>query len=98
MKIASNLFENGYKVQSYDPEAMHNAKIENSNLIYFNSAYDACEGASAIIIGTEWNEFRALDFKKISKLLKEKIIFDLRNIYIPEDLKEMGFEYYGTGR
>ena len=98
MKIASNLFEKGYKVQSYDPEAMHNAKIENSNLIYFNSAYDACEGASAIIIGTEWNEFRALNFKKISKLLKEKIIFDLRNIYIPEDLKELGFKYYGTGK
>ena len=98
MKIATNLFEKGYKVQSYDPEAMHNAKIENSNLIYFNSAYDACEGASAIIIGTEWNEFRALNFKKISKLLKEKIIFDLRNIYIPEDLKELGFKYYGTGK
>ena len=98
MKIASNLFEKGYKVQCYDPEAMNNAKKENSNLIFFNSAYDACEGASAIIIGTEWNEFRALNFKKISKILKEKIIFDLRNIYIPEDLKELGFKYYGTGK
>ena len=98
MKIASNLFEKGYNVQCYDPEAMNNAKKENSNLIYFNSAYEACEGASAIIIGTEWNEFRALNFKKISKILKEKIIFDLRNIYIPEDLKELGFKYYGTGK
>ena len=74
------------------------AKKENSNLIYFNSAYEACEGASAIIIGTEWNEFRALNFKKISKILKEKIIFELRNIYIPEDLKDLGFNYYGTGK
>ncbi len=98
MKIASKLFENGYNVQCYDPEAMNNAKKENSNLIYFNSAYEACEGASAIIIGTEWNEFRALNFKKISKILKEKIIFDLRNIYIPDDLKELGFKYYGTGK
>ena len=98
MKIASNLFEKGYKVQSYDPEAMHNAKIENSNLIYFNSAYDACEGASAIIIGTEWNEFRALNFNKISKILKEKIIFDLRNIYNSEELEKIGYEYYGTGK
>ena len=98
MKIASNLFEKGYNVQCYDPEAMNNAKKENSNLIYFNSAYEACEGASAIIIGTEWNEFRALNFNKISKILKEKIIFDLRNIYIPEDLKELGFKYYGTGK
>ena len=98
MKIASNLFENGYKVQSYDPEAMHNAKKENSKLVLFNSAYEACEGSSAIIIGTEWNEFRALNFEKISKLLKDKIIFDLRNIYIPKDLKQMGYEYFGTGK
>ena len=98
IKIASNLFEKGYKVQCYDPEAMNNAKKENSNLIFFNSAYDACEGASAIVIGTEWNEFRALNFKKISKILKEKIIFDLRNIYIPEDLNDLGFKYYGTGK
>ena len=98
MKIASNLFEKGYKVQCYDPEAMNNAKKENSNLIFFNSAYDACEGASAIVIGTEWNEFRALNFKKISKILKEKIIFDLRNIYIQEDLNDLGFKYYGTGK
>ena len=98
MKIASNLFEKGHKVQCYDPEAMNNAKKENSNLIFFNSAYDACEGASAIVIGTEWNEFRALNFKKISKILKEKIIFDLRNIYIQEDLNDLGFKYYGTGK
>ena len=98
MKIASNLFDQGFKVQCYDPEAMDSAKRENTNLIFFNSAYEACEGSSAIIIGTEWNEFRALNFKKISNLLQEKIIFDLRNIYIPEDLKEMGFEYFGTGK
>ena len=98
MKIASTIFEKGIKVQCYDPEAMDNAKKENSNLILFNSAYEACEGSSAIIIGTEWNEFRALNFEKISKLLNEKIIFDLRNIYIPKDLKEMGYEYYGTGK
>tara|TARA_B100000963_G_scaffold42593_1_gene31699 strand:+ start:194 stop:1489 length:1296 start_codon:yes stop_codon:yes gene_type:complete len=98
MKIASNLFDKGYEVQCYDPEAMNNAKKENSNLIFFNSAYDACAGASAIIIGTEWNEFRALNFKKISKILKEKIVFDLRNIYIPEDLNDLGFKYYGTGK
>ena len=98
MKIASSLFEQGFKIQCYDPEAMVNVKKENSNFVLFNSAYEACEGSSAIIIGTEWNEFRALNFEKISKLLKEKIIFDLRNIYIPKDLKDMGYEYYGTGK
>ena len=98
MKIISKLIEQGYKIQCYDPEAMSSAKKENYNLIFFNSAYETCQGASAIIIGTEWNEFRALNFEKISKLLKEKIIFDLRNIYIPEDLKEIGYEYFGTGK
>ena len=98
MKIVLNLSEKGYKIQCYDPEAMENAKKENTNLVCFSSAYEACEGASVIIIGTEWNEFRALNFNKISKILKEKIIFDLRNIYIPEDLKKLGFEYYGTGK
>ncbi len=98
MKIVSSLLEQGFKIQCYDPEAMGNAKKENTNLVLFNSAYEACEGSSAIIIGTEWNEFRALNFKKISKLLKDKIIFDLRNIYIPKDLREMGYEYYGTGK
>ena len=98
MKIVLNLSEKGYKIQCYDPEAMENAKKENTNLVCFSSAYEACEGASVIIIGTEWNEFRALNFNKISKILKERIIFDLRNIYIPEDLKKLGFEYYGTGK
>ncbi len=98
MKIISKLIEQGYKIQCYDPEAMSSAKKENYNLIFFNSAYETCQGASAIIIGTEWNEFRALNFEKISKILKEKIIFDLRNIYNPEDLKEIGFEYYGIGK
>ena len=98
MKIASKLFETGHKVQCYDPQAMNNAKKENSNLDYYNSAYEACAGVSAIIIGTEWNEFRALDFKKILKLVNDNIIFDLRNIYNPEELKELGFDYYGIGK
>ena len=98
MKIASKLFETGHKVQCYDPQAMNNAKKENPNLDYYNSAYEACAGVSAIIIGTEWNEFRALDFKKILKLVNDNIIFDLRNIYNPEELKELGFDYYGIGK
>ena len=74
MKIASLLFEQGFKIQCYDPEAMSNAKKENTNLVLFNSAYEACEGSSAIIIVTEWNDFRALNFEKISKLLNMHLI------------------------
>ena len=97
MKIATLLQEKNIQIKCYDPSAMDNAKLKNNKLLFFKSAYEACDDVNAIIIGTEWNEFRALNFNKISKILKEKIIFDLRNIYIPEDLKELGFKYYGTG-
>ena len=77
---------------------MNNAKKEFPHYNYFNSAYDACKNSDVIIIGTEWNEFRALNFLEISKLVKRKKIFDLRNIYDGEELKKIGYEYYGTGK
>ena len=77
---------------------MANAKLNNKTLNFYDSVYDACEGVNAIIIGTEWNEFRALDFTKIKEKIKDAIIFDLRNIYRPAELKELGFLYYGIGK
>ena len=62
-----------------------------------DDAYIACEESKAIIIGTEWNEFRALDLKKIINKKNNLCIFDLRNIYNPKELKELGFDYFGTG-
>ena len=70
----------------------------HQELILCNSPYEACEKSDAIIIATEWNEFRALDFKKIKETIKGKLIFDLRNIYNSSELKEMGFEHYGIGK
>ena len=98
LKIATILHENKIKVHCYDPEAMKNSKSIYGQFSYFNSVYEACEDVNAIIIGTEWNEFRALNFIKIKNLVKDKIIFDLRNIYKSEELEKLGFKYYGIGK
>ena len=98
LKIAAILQKNNIKINCYDPVAMDNALKHNKTLNFFDSVYDACEGVNAIIIGTEWNEFRALNFTKIKEKIKEAIIFDLRNIYRPVELEELGFSYYGIGK
>ena len=97
IKIAKILNQKGIKVKSYDPEAMSNAKKENPFLVLCDDAYIACEESKVIIIGTEWNEFRALDLKKIINNKNNLCIFDLRNIYNPKELKQLGFDYFGTG-
>ena len=98
LKIAAILQKNNIKINCYDPVAMDNALKHNKTLNFFDSVYDACDGVDAIIIGTEWNEFRALNFTKIKEKIKEAIIFDLRNIYRSAELEELGFLYYGIGK
>ena len=97
LKIAKLLQNQGIKIKSYDPEAMDNAKKENIELMFCSNAYEACKDTKAIIIGTEWNEFRALDFLKIKSTNKNIVIFDLRNIYNAKELRDIGFQYFGTG-
>ena len=98
LKIAKLLIDKGIIIKSYDPEAMENAKLENSELVLCKDAYEACEDTSVIVIGTEWNEFRALNFFKIKNNRESLYIFDLRNIYNPEELKDLGYKYFGTGK
>ena len=98
LKIAKLLQDKDIVVKAYDPEAMDNAKKENSELQLYSSAYEACENTKAVIIGTEWNEFRALDFLKIKGSSKNIVIFDLRNIYKAKEIKDLGFQYFGTGK
>ena len=98
LKIAKLLQSLGIIIKSYDPEAMDNAKKENTKLQLCDNAYQACEGTKAIIIGTEWNEFRALNFQKIKASSKNLVIFDLRNIYNAKEIKDLGFQYFGTGK
>ena len=98
MKIASLLIEKGAKIKSYDPQAMKNAKEILPKIHYCSSFNEACTESDAIIIATEWNEFRALDFNKIKNNIKNPIIFDLRNIYNKNDFEILGLEYHGVGK
>jgi UDPglucose 6-dehydrogenase len=89
----------GATIKSHDPEAMENVKrIFGDKIQYFDSAYDAAENADAIFIATEWPEFRTPDFDKLSSLLKSKVIFDGRNVYELDVMREQGYTYYSIGR
>ncbi len=103
--IIKKLLAAGAKIKAYDPIAMNQAKIEldrelpNSEKIsYSENQYAAAENADALILLTEWKTFRQPDFQQLSKIMKKDIIFDGRNQYDPEEVREYGFEYHGIGR
>jgi UDPglucose 6-dehydrogenase len=89
----------GARVRAFDPEAMAEArKLFGERIHYAKRNYDALDGASALLVLTEWNEFRRPDFGRVKELLKQPIIFDGRNIYDPAELRKLGFDYYSIGR
>ena len=89
----------GAKIKAYDPEAMENVKGQiGDKITYCHDQYEAVEGADALLIATEWPVFRTPDFDRVANLLKEKVIFDGRNLYAPEDMSDLGFAYYSIGR
>ncbi|MBM3300427.1 MAG: UDP-glucose/GDP-mannose dehydrogenase family protein, partial [Deltaproteobacteria bacterium] len=93
------LLEKGARVRAFDPVAMGNAgRILGDSVEYAPSNYECLAEADALIIVTEWNEFRHPDFEKIKQLLKEPVIFDGRNLYTPEKMEQRGFLYYSIGR
>jgi UDPglucose 6-dehydrogenase len=96
--IIIGLLKGGAKVRAYDPVAMIEAAAVLPGLNYADDEYSAATGADALVFVTEWNQFRALDMKRIRDLMKSPKIADLRNIYEPEDMRELGFEYVGIGR
>ena len=97
--VIERLLAAGAQVQAFDPEAMAEArKLFGARIHYAQRNYDALGGASALLILTEWNEFRRPDFQRVKELLKEPVIFDGRNIYDPADLRKLGFDYYSIGR
>ena len=99
--IISLLLEAGASIQAYDPVAMDEAKKifkDEENIDYAKGNYEALRGADALLLITEWNQFRYPDFHEIKRRLKNPVIFDGRNQYDPKDMKELGFTYYGIGR
>ena len=99
LKIINELLNKGSKIIAYDPEATKNVKSKIGDKIdYAENKYDALKDVDALIIATEWPEFLTPDFKKIEGLMKNKLIFDGRNLYNVEDIASLGFEYYSIGR
>lgn len=97
--IINALLERGAKIRAYDPKAFDYAKGLWADKIYYaKNSYDALEGADAMLLLTEWNEFRRPDFDKIKNLLKSPVIFDGRNQYEPKRMLQRGFEYFCVGK
>jgi UDPglucose 6-dehydrogenase len=96
--IIKNLIEDGATVRAYDPVARLEAMKILPDIVYADDEYAAVTGADALVFVTEWNQFRALDMVRIRDLMKSPKVADLRNIYEPEDMREIGFEYVGVGR
>jgi UDPglucose 6-dehydrogenase len=99
LDIISNLLAYGCKIQAYDPEAMSNVKKVFGDRIFFaEGMYEALEGADFLIIATEWTVFRTPNFDNLINKLKDKTIFDGRNIYEKDQMLELGFDYFSIGR
>ncbi|MBO6949497.1 MAG: UDP-glucose/GDP-mannose dehydrogenase family protein [Rhodospirillales bacterium] len=98
LDIVPALQEAGATVRAFDPEGMDEAKKLLNDVVWCDGAYDTMEDADVLVIITEWNEFRALDLKRVKSLMKSPVMVDLRNVYRPEDMLEEGFEYHSIGR
>ena len=98
LEIINEIVARGAKVKAFDPVAMEEARKSLPDIEYSKDEYDAISGADALVLVTEWNQFRALDLEKVKSLLKSPKIADLRNIYEPAAMRERGFEYIGVGR
>jgi UDPglucose 6-dehydrogenase len=99
VRLAETLVSRGARVRAYDPVAIPEAKIRlNGSVKYCESAYAAAEGVDALVVGTGWPEFRALDFDRIKNLLKKPLIVDTKNLLDSVRLRALGFEYVGVGR
>jgi UDPglucose 6-dehydrogenase len=97
--IIENLLKDGATVSAYDPVAVHEAKrILGNSITYAAAPYEATKNADALILITEWSEFRVINFDELEKTMNQKVIFDGRNIYDPEEMRERGYVYYSIGR
>ncbi len=98
LKIISSLQREGAKIRAYDPKAMEVARKIFKKIEYGKDPYDVAKGSDALLIITEWNQFRNLDLKRLQKIMKSPVFLDFRNIYEPAKMREMGFKYFAVGR
>jgi len=98
IELVSGLLEQGAEVRAYDPAAMDSARVVLPEPTYCPDAYEATRGADALVIATEWNEFKLLDLERLRDLLHQPIVFDGRNIYQPDRMATLGFQYVSVGR
>lgn len=98
LNIIKKLLKEGAKIRAYDPVSMKTANSILPDITYCKDPYEAVNGANALVIVTEWNQFRNLELDRLKRLLKEPYFFDLRNIYEPQKLKAKGFKYFSVGR
>ena len=99
LEVIRLLHAAGARIRAYDPVAMGNARpLLPGSVAFSHSAYDAAEGADAVVLLTEWNEFKFLNLERLRRLLRRPLIFDGRNLYEPERMRRLGFEYYSIGR
>ena len=99
LQLIENLIVQGARVRAYDPVAIPDARLRLDGTVHYcDSAYGACEGVDALVVGTGWPEFRALDFAKIRHLVKQPVIVDTKNLLDSARLRSMGFQYVGVGR
>ncbi|HMC48720.1 MAG TPA: UDP binding domain-containing protein, partial [Caballeronia sp.] len=96
--LVTALQDMGAKVRAFDPVGMEQAKSFMKDVKFCNDAYVCAEGASALVIVTEWEQFRALDFKRLKSVMTQPVLVDLRNIYLPEEVARHGFVYESVGR
>ncbi len=98
LDVIADLLASGATVKAYDPIAMENTKAVFPHITYGANAYEVATGADALVIVTEWNEFKNLNFERLSSLMARPLILDGRNLYDPERLRRLGFEYHSVGR
>jgi UDPglucose 6-dehydrogenase len=98
VEIIQGLLAQGAHVRAFDPVAMREAARLLPEITYCKDAYEACENADAMVLVTEWNQFRMLELDRVHKLLRRPVVVDLRNVYKPEQMTRSGFEYVSVGR
>jgi UDPglucose 6-dehydrogenase len=98
LAIVAELLRRGARVQAYDPAAMEQARRVLPDIVYRPDAYSAAEDADAVVLVTEWNQFRNLDLARVKSVMRRAILLDLRNVYEPERVRALGFDYHGVGR